>query len=63
MWVCVGGGAAIVCCSSTMSRSVSLSGVALLYFGDGCGVMDARRTVVLSGIMVALMEGLARSMR
>jgi hypothetical protein len=36
--------------------------VELRCFGDGCGMMDGRRTVLLSGVMVAFMAGLARSM-
>jgi hypothetical protein len=41
---------------------MSLDGMVQWGLDDECGMMDARRVVALSGIVVASMAGLARSM-
>jgi hypothetical protein len=48
---------------SAVPESSSLGGMVQRSLGDGRSVMDARRMVVSSGVVVTLMAGLSRSMR
>ena len=48
---------------STASLTTSGGGMVQLHIDDGCGWMDERRVVELSGAMVASTAGLARSVR
>jgi len=45
------------------SLTASLGGMVQRGLGDGCGMMDARRAVAPSGVVVASTAGRARSMR
>jgi hypothetical protein len=48
---------------SLVSTTAGLSGMEPRGLGDGRGLMDSRRTVALSGVMVASTAGLARLMQ
>ena len=48
---------------STASLTTSGGGMVQLHIDDGCGWMDERRAVALSGAMVVLPADLARSLR
>jgi hypothetical protein len=58
-----GGGSEVERCFSAEPAASSLDGMVQRSLIDGRSVMDARRMVVSSGVVVTLMAGLSRSMR